>query len=79
MADPNSLISKVDVLEDLLSADRYLNYAAYVMIAAGAFVVIVSIFGCCEAIQESVCLLSVVCTPNCFIILITALKYINGY
>lgn len=58
-ASPESLLANIEYISSIASADNYMKYAAYVLIAAGCFVIIVSIFGCCGAIQESVCLLSV--------------------
>ena len=37
-----------------------MEYAAYVLIGVGAFVLIVGFFGCCGAIKESRCMLGMV-------------------
>lgn len=42
---------------DGFSTGSLLEYAAYVVIAVGAFVFIVGFFGCCGAIKQSKCLL----------------------
>jgi uncharacterized membrane protein len=40
--------------------DQWFKYAAYVLIAVGAFTFITGFAGCCGAIKESPCLLGVV-------------------
>lgn len=43
----------------------YLCAGVYILIAAGALMMVVGFLGCCGAIQESPCMLGMVCTIFC--------------
>ncbi len=41
----------------------YVCVGVYILIGAGALMMVVGFLGCCGAIQESPCMLGLVCTP----------------
>lgn len=51
--DPN-ILKYFDIFTD---GDKWFKYAAYVMIAVGAFAFLTGFLGCCGAIKESPCML----------------------
>ncbi|XP_026856762.1 CD151 antigen isoform X3 [Electrophorus electricus] len=58
-----TLVDKSEYIS-LLSSSTY-SFAAYILIAAGAVVVLTGVLGCCAAIKESRALL-IVCFPFCY-------------
>jgi hypothetical protein len=56
MSVDKSVLSDIEVLQ-VDTEDPLLEYAAYILIAMGAFVFLVGFLGCCGAIKESKCML----------------------
>ena len=55
----DTVVNHVKVLS-VLEGGELIEYASYVLIAVGGFVLIVGFFGCCGAIKENKCMLGMV-------------------
>lgn len=55
--DSSSLLGVLEKVEDAPSQLSYLANIGYLLIAVGAFLLVIGFLGCCGAIKESKCML----------------------